>query len=75
MLQTVLIIIHLILIAVVWYRAGEKNSFILKNIGVCLNLAIFIWPIVNIKPEWYGNYMWFILLVPVSIFIATLLYY
>lgn len=88
MLQTVLIIIHLILIAVVWYIVGyiylDKCSAITNEeitklnrefiisviIGVCLNLAIVVWPIVNIRPEWYCNYMWFITLVPASITIA-----
>ena len=97
MLQTVLIIIHLILIAVVWYIAGnisgekgeikEKYEFegirneegisILNEklvipviVGICLNLAIFYWVVVNTKPEEYFNYIWFVLLVPVSIFIA-----
>ena len=88
MLQTVLIIIHLILIAVVWYIVGyiylEKSiaipnekvtrlntEFIISVIiGVCLNLAIAVWLIVNIRPEWYCNYMWFITLVPASITIA-----
>lgn len=88
MLQTVLIIIHLILIAVVWYIVGyiylEKDNAIPNEkvtrlnkefiisviIGVCLNLAIVVWPILNIEPEFYWNYMWFITLVPASITIA-----
>lgn len=101
MLQTVFIIIHLILIALVWSIVRRTHDFIERNgyrpflnekeaidrnetkkllvkefcligIGVCLNIAIFYWVKVNQKPEWYGNYMWFVLLVPVSIFIAAL---
>ena len=97
MLQTVLIIIHLILIAVVWYIVGiisgekgeikekyqlqgirnEEGISILNEklvisvfVGICLNLAILYWVVVNTKPEEYFNYIWFVLLVPVSIFIA-----
>lgn len=90
MLQTVLIIIHLILIAIVWALAGnlckyespieyEKNkekiiinpkAMLLIFIGICLNLGIIYWLVANIKPTWYGNYIWFILLVPISISIA-----
>ena len=101
MLQTVCIIIHLMLIALVYWKVGRTNDIIRKNsnplyydgeevidvnkikilfvkefclvgLGVCLNLAIFYWLEVNRKPEWYANYMWFVLLVPLSIFIATL---
>ena len=97
MLQTVLIIIHLILIAIAWYIVGyilgkkyelklkyefaetsnKKEISIINRklaisiiVGICLNLGIIYWLISNIKPAWYGNYVWFITLVPVSIFIA-----
>ena len=101
MLQTVCIIIHLMLIALVYWKVGRTNDIIRKNsnplyydgeealdinkikilfvkefcliaIGVCLNIAILYWLVVNRKSEWYANYMWFVLLVPISIFIATL---
>lgn len=51
----------------------ERNKLII--IGIFLSLGILCWVIANIKPKYYTNYLWFILLIPASMYIAAKAYY